>query len=52
MIPGDGDNAPRDYDLWYESTDHSAWLSVPRGFIVCEDDEDEDEDDGLDSFFK
>ena len=42
MIAGDGDDdAPKDYELWYQSTDHGTWLPVPRGFIVCED-EDED----------
>lgn len=49
MITGDGDdNAAKDYDLWYQSTDHSTWLPVLRGFIVCED----EDEDTLDSFFK
>ena len=40
MIPGN-DNRPRDYDLWYQSTDHGVWLPVPKRFIVCEDAEKE-----------
>ncbi|KIK93716.1 hypothetical protein PAXRUDRAFT_144441, partial [Paxillus rubicundulus Ve08.2h10] len=49
MIAGDGnDDGPKDYDLWYQSTDHSAWLPVPKGYIICED----GNDDGLDALFK
>lgn len=46
MIPGD-DDPQRDYDLWYQLTDHGVWLPTPKGYIVCEN----AEDDGEDTFF-
>ncbi|KAF8132039.1 hypothetical protein EV363DRAFT_1480092 [Boletus edulis] len=44
MIAGDDDeDKDKDYDIWYESTEHQKWLPVPRGFIVCEDAEEDNE---------
>ncbi|KAG8217194.1 hypothetical protein J3R82DRAFT_5277, partial [Butyriboletus roseoflavus] len=40
MIARDDDRL-KDYNLWYQSTDHGTWLPVPREFIVCEDGDDD-----------
>lgn len=45
MEPGN-DDPQKDYDLWYYSTEHGVLLSVPKGYVVCEDAE-----DPVDSFF-
>ena len=37
MIASDGDDGPKDYDLWYLSIEHRIWLPVPKGYTVCED---------------
>ena len=44
MIAGD-DDGPEDYNIQYQSAEHGAWLLVPKGFTVCEDDNE-------DSFFQ
>ncbi|KAG8213549.1 hypothetical protein J3R82DRAFT_10200, partial [Butyriboletus roseoflavus] len=37
MIAEDGSgDMSKDYELWYQSIDHSIWLSIPREFTVCE----------------
>jgi hypothetical protein len=41
MEPGDAD-PDADYDLYYECDTQNMWLPVPKGFIVVEDAEDED----------
>ena len=41
------DDGPKDYNLWYQSMDHSVWLPGPKGYVVSED----MEEDPANSFF-
>ena len=41
------DDGPKDYDLWYQSMDHSVWLPGPKGYVVSKD----MEEDPANSFF-